>query len=638
MTATVQAKKETREFQTEVKQLLRLMIHSLYSNKEIFLRELISNASDACDKLRFAALSQPELANDKQALEIVITFDDKAKTVTIADPGIGMTHDEVIDHLGTIAKSGTKAFVESLSGDQAKDSQLIGQFGVGFYSAFMVADKVTVLTRKAGSPVESATRWESEGDGAYTIESAAKATRGTEVTLHLKKEETNLLDHWALRNLIHRYSDHISFPIKMLKAPGYDKEGKPEPQTGEFETVNQATALWTRPRTEISDEEYKEFYKHIAHDFYDPLTWSHNKVEGNQQFTSLLYIPSKAPYDLWDRDRKSGLKLYVKRVFIMDNAEFMPSYLRFVRGVIDSSDLPLNVSREILQNNALVDKIKAASVKKILSMLEKMAKNNPEDYQKFWKEFGQVLKEGPSEDHENREKIVSLLRFASTHADTPEQTVSLQDYVSRMPKSQKHIYYVTADNFNAAKNSPHLEAFREKGIEVLLLTDRIDEWMAATAGEFEGKSWQSVAKGDLDLDGDGADKKDQNVEAESLKKDMAGVVEHMQKVLGDAVKEVRISNRLTDSPACVVADNDAMSLHLQRMVAQAGQAMPISKPIFEINPKHALVAQLKDEQDDENFAEWTRLLFDQALLTDGGQIEDPVLYVKRVNKFLVSHH
>lgn len=634
MTDAASPQKETFTFQTEVKQLLHLMIHSLYSNKEIFLRELISNASDAQDKLRFEALNNKELMADDADLKITLKADKEAKTLTISDNGIGMTRDEVIENLGTIAKSGTKAFIENLSGDQAKDSQLIGQFGVGFYSAFMVADKVTVITRKAGSAADEAVRWESQGDGAYTLETATKATRGTDVILHLKPAEENLLDNWKLRSLVSKYSDHISFPIEMEKAPEFDKDGKEKPATGEMETVNQATALWTRPRNEITDEEYKEFYKHVAHDYQDPLDWIHAKVEGNQEFTTLLYVPQTAPFDLWDRERKSGLKLYIKRVFIMDNAEFLPNYLRFVKGVVDAADLPLNVSREILQDSKQVNAIKASVVKRTLTMLKKMAESQPENYAKFWKAFGQVLKEGPGEDFENKEKIAELLRFSSTLNDSEEQTVSLKDYVSRMKEKQEHIYYVTADNFNAAKNSPHLEMFRKKGIEVLLLSERVDEWLVSMLTDYDGKKLQSVSKGVVDLDSDKTE--EEKAQEEQVKKNFESILADMKKALDEKVKDVRITHRLTDSPSCVVAEEEGMSLHLQRIMAQAGQAVPPSKPVLEINPEHQLVARLKEVQDDESFKEWSLMLFEQAVIADGGQLDDPVAFVKRMNK-LLSH-
>ena len=624
-------KKETFGFQTEVKQLLHLMIHSLYSDPEIFLRELISNASDASDRLRFEALSNAKLMEKDTDLKINITFDEKAKTLSIKDNGIGMTHDDVIEHLGTIAKSGTKSFIESLTGDQSKDSQMIGQFGVGFYASFMVADKVTVFTRRAGLKVEEGVKWESKGDGEYTVEKINRPSRGTEIVLHIKKDHKNFLDNHKLREIIHKYSDHIAIPINMPKLPEYDKDGKAKPAEG-VEVVNQAKALWTRSRQEIKDEEYKEFYKHVSHDFQDPLAWSHNKVEGKQEYTSLLYIPAAAPFDLYDQERKSGLKLYVQRVFIMDNANMLPSYLRFVKGVIDSADLPLNVSREILQSNALVDKIKSASVKKVLSMLDKMAKKKPEEYEKFWTQFGQVIKEGPAEDHNNKEAIAKLCRFASTHTDSNKQDVSLQDYIGRMKPEQKHIYYVIADTFAAAKNSPHLEVFRKKGVEVLLLTDRVDEWLMSHLTEFDGKSFQSVSKGALDLDDKETDA--EKKQHEKVEKDFASVLKQVKEALGDKIKEARLTHRLTDSPACVVTDDAGMSLHLQRMMQAAGQPMMPAAPILEINPDHRLVQALKAEQDDNKFADWSKILLNQALLAEGATLDDPASYVKMVNQYL----
>ncbi len=637
MSTKTKTKKETHGFQTEVKQLLQLMIHSLYSNQEIFLRELISNASDAADKLRFLAIANPEFLPAGQELKIEIVPDKKAKTLTIKDFGVGMSHDEVIENLGTIAKSGTKAFMESLTGDQSKDSKLIGQFGVGFYSAFMVADKVTVLTRRAGLAEDQAVRWESEGQGEYTIEPATKAEVGTEVTLHLKKDTESFLDTWKVRNIITKYSDHIALPIYMPKAPEIDDKGKEQPSTGELEVVNKAKALWTRAKSEITDEDYKGFYKDISHDYQEPLAWSHNKVEGKTEYTSLLYLPQQAPFDLFDRERKSGLKLYIQRVFIMDNADMLPAYLRFVKGVIDSSDLPLNVSREILQSSAVVDKIKTATVKKVLDMIEKMAEKQPENYAKFWKAFGQVLKEGVGEDAANREQLAKLYRFASTHDDQAEPAVSLTDYVSRMKTGQKHIYYVTAESFTAAKNSPHLEIFRKKGIEVLLLTDRVDEWLVSNLNEFDGKSLQSVAKGDLKLDEiktSDADKKEDTEQKAKTEKEFESVLKHAKEVLGDKVKQVRLTDRLTDSPACVVSDDAGMSMHLQRLMMSAGQKMPTMAPILELNPEHSMVRTLQETQDDSVFSDWMYLLLDQALLAEGGQLEDPAGFVKRMNRYL----
>lgn len=547
-------------FQTEVKQLLHLVIHSLYSNKEIFLRELISNASDASEKLRFEALSNANVFEDDADLHVRVSFDKEAKTISIADNGIGMTKEEAIEHLGTIAKSGTKRFLDSLTGDQSKDSQLIGQFGVGFYSAYIVADKVTVNSRKAGQNANEAVRWESKADGSFTVETITKEKRGTEIVLHLKDSEEALLDAWKLKEIITKYSDHISLPIQMIKVD-VDKDGK-ETVTDEWETINKAKALWTRSKSDISEEDYKEFYKHISHDFSDPLTWSHNKVEGNLEYTSLLYLPERAPFDLWDRERKSGLQLYVQRVFIMENENLLPSYLRFVKGVIDTNDLPLNISREILQHNRVVEKIKKATTKKVLDMIAKMAQNEPEKYDTFWKAFGQVIKEAPSEDQENKEKVAKLLRFASTHQNTANQEVSLEEYVARMKEGQKHIYFVTAESFNAAKNNPQLEIFRKKDIEVLLMYDRVDEWMTSHLSEFDGKTLKSIAKGDLDLgelDSD-EDKKEQ----EKVEKDFESIIKQMKEVLKEKVEDVRISKRLTDSPSCIVVNDYGMSMHLQK--------------------------------------------------------------------------
>ncbi|WP_417551118.1 molecular chaperone HtpG [Methylophaga sp.] len=631
----VDAHKETMGFQTEVKQLLNLMIHSLYSNKEIFLRELISNAADAADKLRFEALSDDALYEEDGDLNIRVTFDKDARTITISDNGIGMTRQEVIDNIGTIARSGTKAFFGQLTGDQAKDSQLIGQFGVGFYSAFIVADKVTLKTRRADTTKEHGVLWESAGEGEFNIETVEKVTRGTEVTLHLREGEDEFLNGWRLRNVIRKYSDHINLPIIMQKEPVPDEEGNIDESIIEDETVNKATALWTLSKNDISEEQYKEFYKQIAHDFQDPLTWSHNKVEGNTEYTSLLYIPSKAPFDLWDRDRMHGIKLYVKRVFIMEDSEqLMPRYLRFIRGVIDTNDLPLNVSREILQSSKVIDTIRAASVKKILSELNKMANNEPEQYAEFWKEFGQVIKEGPGEDFANKEALAKLLRFASTESGNTDQTVSLEDYVSRMKDKQDKIYYITAESYAAAKNSPHLEVFRKKGIEVLLLTDRVDEWLVNSLTEFDGKHLQSVAKGDLDL-GELEDEAEKKAH-EEVEKNFEDLIERVKKTLDDKVKDVRITHRLTDSPACLVADNYDMSGNLERMLKAAGQQVSASKPILELNPEHPMVAKLKDEQNDEQFGDWTSILFDQALLAEGGQLEDPASFVKKLNAMLLQ--
>mgnify|MGYP001824156785 CR=1 FL=1 len=622
---SVDTQKETLEFQAEVKQLLHLMIHSLYSNKEIFLRELVSNGSDACDKLRFEALANDALYEDDPNLRLRVTFDKEARTVTVTDNGIGMTRDEVAENIGTIAKSGTRQFFESLTGDQASDAQLIGQFGVGFYSAFIVADRVTLTTRRAGLSAEQGVRWESDGSGNYTLETVARDVHGTEVVLHLREGEDEFLDAFRLRSIIHKYSDHIPLPIEM---PVQDEE-----KQGEFESVNRASALWTRPRSEITDEEYREFYKHVAHDFEDPLNWVHSSVEGTQSYKSLFYIPARAPFDLYDRDSRHGIKLYVRRVFIMDDAEqLMPYYLRFVRGLVDSDDLPLNVSREILQHNKLIDTIRGGSVKKVLGVLESMAKDEPETYQAFWKEFGNVLKEGPGEDFANRERIAKLLRFASTKLDTDEQSVSLDDYIGRMQEGQDKIYFITADSFAAAKNSPHLQVFRRKGIEVLLLSDRVDEWLVSHLTEFDGKALVSIAKGQLDLD-ELADE-EEKAAAKQTEDEFAGLVKRMQEVLGERVKEVRVSQRLTDSPSCLVADEQDMAVHLQRLLRQAGQHVPESKPILEINPGHALVSRLKGESGEERFADWSLILFDQALLSEGGQLEDPVSFVNRLNKLL----
>ncbi len=628
---TTTAQKETLGFQAEVKQLLHLMIHSLYSNKEIFLRELISNASDAADKLRFEALSDAALFENDSELKIRISFDKDARTLTIADNGIGMNRQEVIDNIGTIAKSGTREFFSALSGDQKKDAALIGQFGVGFYSAFIVADKVSLTTRRAGLTAEHGVRWESGGEGDYTLETVEKAARGTEIVLHLRDGDDEFLNDWKIKSTIRKYSDHITLPIVMKKSEWKDGEQVP---TDEDESVNQASALWARAKNDVTDEQYEEFYKHVAHDFEKPLAWSHNRVEGKQEYISLLYIPGRAPFDLYDRERRHGIKLYVKRVFIMDDAEqLMPQYLRFIRGVIDSSDLPLNVSREILQHSKEIDGIKAGSVKKVLGMLEDMAENEAEKYATFWKEFGRVLKEGPGEDFANKDKIAGLLRFASTHADTDEETVALKDYIGRMKDGQDKIYFVTADSFAAAKHSPHLEIFRKKGIEVLLLSDRVDEWLMGSLTEFDGKQLQSVAKGDLDLGKleDEAEKEAQK-QAEGEFKDL---VEKIKTALGeDKVREVRVTHRLTDSPACIVTGEHDMSANLERMLKAAGQKAPSTKPILEINPQHRLVERLKTESDDGKFADWAHLLFDQALLAEGGQLEDPASFVRRLNGLL----
>ncbi len=628
--------KETLGFQAEVKQLLQLMIHSLYSNKEIFLRELISNASDAADKLRFEAMSHADWYESDPELKIKISFSKEAKTITISDNGIGMSRDEVVANLGTIARSGTKEFFSKLSGDQQKDAALIGQFGVGFYSAFIVADNIVVETRRAGLPANEGVRWESQGAGEFTIESINRPERGTTITLHLREGEDELLSSWKLKSIIRKYSDHISLPIQMQKEE-WDETKKEQVLKDEFENINQATALWARPKSEVTEEQYKEFYKHISHDFQDPLTYSHNRVEGRSEFTQLLFIPKKAGFDLWDRNKRSGIKLYVKRVFIMDDAEqLMPTYLRFVSGVIDSADLPLNVSREILQESRDVKTIRESSTKRVLSMLEDLANSEDagrkEQYADFWKEFGQVLKEGIGEDTGNQERIAKLARFASTHNDLAEQTVSLVDYVSRMKDGQDKIYYVTGDSYTAAKNSPHLEIFRKKGVEVLLLSDRVDEWMLSYFHEFDGKQLVSVAKGGLDLGAlaDEAEKKEQK-ETEEQYKDL---IERMKKTLEDQVKDVRITLRLTDSPACLVADEHELSGNLLRMLKAAGQQAPDIKPILEINPQHPLVLKLKYE--DKQFDDWARILFDQALLAEGGQLQDPAGFVKRINQMLLA--
>ncbi len=630
---TVESYKETLEFQAEVKQLLKLMIHSLYSNKEIFLRELVSNASDACDKLRFEALGNDNLYGGDSDLKIHVEFDKEAKTLTISDNGIGMSRDEIVENIGTIANSGTKKFIDSLTGDQAKDSHLIGQFGVGFYSTFIVANKVTVKSRRAGLNADQAVLWESEGEGNYTLETIEKDSRGTDIILHIREGEEEFLDNWRLKQIIHTYSDHISLPITMPKeVEASDEEGEQASAT-ENEVVNKASALWVRDKNEIKEDEYKEFYKHIAHDFEEPMKWSHNKVEGNQSYTSLLYIPKNPPFDLYERERKMGIKLYVKRVFIMDDTDhIMPMYLRFVRGIVDSDDLPLNVSREILQHNKVIDRIKSASVKKVLGMIESMAKNDQEQYAIFWKAFGNVMKEGPIEDFANKDRVAKLLRFASTSNDSAEQTVSLEEYITRMKEGQEQVYYITSDSYAAAKNSPHLEVFKRKGLEVLLLSDRIDEWLVQHLTEFEGKKLQNIAKGDLDLGvfEDEEEKKAQEQAEDSMK----GVIELMKEKLTDKAKDVKITHRLTDSPSCLVLDQFDMGMQMQQIMRAAGQEIPESKPILEINPEHPLVAKLKDMSDQQQFENWSHILFDQAMLAEGGQLEDPAAYVKRVNNLL----
>jgi molecular chaperone HtpG len=626
---TDSAHKENMQFQTEVNQLLHLMIHSLYSNKEIFLRELISNGSDACDKLRFEAIGNDSLYENDGELRVEVEFDSAAGTITVRDNGIGMSRDEVVNNIGTIAKSGTKEFLSKLTGDQQKDSHLIGQFGVGFYSSFIVADKVTLTSRRAGDATSEGVRWESDAQSGYTLEQVEKATRGTEIVLHLKEDEKLLADGWRLRNIIRQYSDHIPLPVMMRK----QEEGK---QTEEWETVNKANALWTRSKSDVKDEEYQEFYKHVSHDWEDALAWSHNRVEGKYEYTSLLYLPSKAPFDLFDRDHNHGLKLYVQRVFIMEDKEnkLLPRYLRFVRGVLDSADLPLNVSREILQGNKIIESMKSGSVKKILGLLENMAANEPEKYQTFWKEFGKVLKEGPGEDFGNREEIAKLLRFSSTLDDSAEQKISLPDYIARMKEGQDKIYYITADTHTAAKNSPHLEVFRKKGIEVLLLSDRVDEWLVQHLMEFDGKSLQSVAKGELDLSK--LESEEDKKEQAKVEKEAKNIVEHIKKVLTEKVEDVKVSHRLTTSPSCIVLGEHDMALYMQQLLKQAGHEMPVNKPVLEINPTHPLLKRMEAETDDDRFAEWASVLLDQAILAEGGQLEDPAGFVHRLNSLMLA--
>ncbi|WBE24114.1 molecular chaperone HtpG [Denitrificimonas caeni] len=629
----VEAQKETLGFQTEVKQLLHLMIHSLYSNKEIFLRELISNASDAADKLRFEALSAPELLEGDPELKIRISFDKDANTLTIEDNAIGMSRDEVVNHLGTIAKSGTAEFFKNLSGDAKKDSQLIGQFGVGFYSAFIVADKVEVFTRRAGAPAAEGVLWSSAGEGEFEISTIEKAERGSRIVLHLKKDDSEFADGFRLRNIITKYSDHVALPIELPKeVTGEDADGAAEV---EWEVVNRASALWTRPRTEVKDEEYQEFYKHVAHDFEDPLAWSHNKVEGRLEYTSLLYVPTRAPFDLYQREAPRGLKLYVQRVFIMDQAdEFLPLYLRFIKGVVDSNDLSLNVSREILQKDPVIDSMKSALTKRVLDMLEKMAKNSPEDYQKFWDAFGQVLKEGPAEDFSNKEKVAGLLRFASTQSGNDEQTVGLSQYIERMQDGQDKIYFLTGESYAQVKNSPHLEVFRKKGIEVLLLTDRIDEWLMSYLTDFDGKSFVDVARGDLDL---GAlDTEEDKQAQDEVAKSKEALVTRLKTVLGDQVADVRVSHRLTDSPAILAIGEQDLGLQMRQILEASGQKVPESKPVFEINPAHNLVEKLDAEADEQRFEDLSMILFDQAALAAGDSLKDPAAYVQRLNKLLVE--
>ncbi|MEB1530481.1 molecular chaperone HtpG [Xanthomonas sp. WHRI 7945] len=630
---SVETQKETLGFQTEVKQLLQLMIHSLYSNKEIFLRELISNASDAADKLRFEALVKPELLDGDAQLRIRIGFDKDAGTVTIDDNGIGMSREEIVSHLGTIAKSGTSDFLKHLSGDQKKDSHLIGQFGVGFYSAFIVADQVDVYSRRAGLPASEGVHWSSRGEGEFEVATIDKPERGTRIVLQLKDGEDSFADGWKLRGIVRKYSDHIALPIELPKE--HIGEDKDKPEAPEWETVNRASALWTRPRTEIKDEEYKELYKHIAHDHEDPVAWSHNKVEGKLDYTSLLYVPGRAPFDLYQRDASRGLKLYVQRVFIMDQAEqFLPLYLRFVKGIVDSSDLPLNVSREILQSGPVIDSMKSALSKRALDMLEKLAKDEPERYKSVWKNFGQVLKEGPAEDFGNREKVAGLLRFASTHSGDAEQSVALADYVARMKDGQDKLYYLTGESYAQIKDSPHLEVFRKKGIEVLLLTDRIDEWLMSYLTEFDGKSFVDVARGDLDLGK--LDSEEEKQAMEEAAKAKQGLVERIQQALGEDVSEVRVSHRLTDSPAILAIGQGDLGLQMRQILEASGQKLPESKPVFEFNPAHPLIEKLDAEADGERFGDLARVLFDQAALAAGDSLKDPAAYVRRLNKLLLE--
>ena len=632
------AQKETLGFQTEVKQLLQLMIHSLYSNKDIFLRELISNASDAADKLRFESIAHPEWLEDDPELKIRVTFDKDQRTITITDNGVGMTREEVIDNIGTIAKSGTKSFLDSLTGDAKNDANLIGQFGVGFYSAFIVADNVVLTTRRAGLPTSDGVRWESAGQGEYTLETIDKPMRGTEIVLHLKAGEDDFLDDWRLKQIVRTYSDHISLPIEMRVSKSHaSEEEKDAVSQNEFEVVNQASALWARNRTDITEAEYKEFYKHVAHDFSDPLAWTHSRVEGRQDYTQLLFIPSRAPFDLYDRERKQGVKLYVRRVFIMeDTQQLMPHYLRFVRGVIDSNDLPLNVSREILQQSKDIETIRAGCVKKVLAMLEDIAQNDSAKYQTFWNAFGQVLKEGVGEDFTNQARIAGLLRFASTHSESNEHTVSLSDYIARMKQGQEKIYYITAETPAAARNSPHLEVFKKKGIEVLLLTDRIDEWVTSSLHQFEDKALQSVTKGELDLGvlEDESDKQAQQALEEAAKP----VIERIRSALEkeNKVKEVRVTARLTESPACLVVGEHDMSANLERLLKSVGQKVDGIKPTLEVNPDHILVKRLADEQDEERAADLAYVLYDQALLAEGGKLDDPAAFVKRINRLMLE--
>ncbi len=639
---TVEAHKETLDFQAEVSQVLNLMVRSLYSNKEIFLRELISNASDAAEKLRFEALTDEALFEDDPELKIRVEFDKEKRTVTISDNGIGMNRQEVTETIGTIANSGTRQFIEAMTGDQSKDSQLIGQFGVGFYSSFIVADRVTLITRRAGLGAEHGVRWESDGKGTYTLETVDKPGRGTDVILHLREDESEFLEGYRLRSVISKFSDHVAIPIEMLKEvypapPGEEgEEEEKKEEAPEYEVVNKGSALWMRPKSEISEEEYAEFYKHVSHDFEEPLAHVHNRVEGSNEYSSLLYIPKRAPFDLWDKDQKHGIKLYVRRVFIMDEADkLMPHYLRFVKGIVDSDDLPLNVSREILQHSRKIDTIRTANTKRILGLLEKMAKNETEKYATFWEQFGQVMKEGPGEDVPNRERISGLLRFASTHNEGDEQNISLDDYIERMKEGQEKIYYITADSMPAARHSPHLEVFRKKGIEVLLMIDRVDEWLVSHLMEYKGKRLQSVAKGELDL-GELEDQEEKK-EHEEIAKEHAGLIERLKSALGeDVVKEVRVSSRLTDSPACLVVEDTDMSANLERLLKSVGQEAPSTKPIMEINVGHPLVDHLDNEPDEERFADLSKILFDQALLAEGGQLKDPASFVSRLNGLMLQ--
>ncbi len=642
---TVDAHKETMEFQAEVSQVLNLVIRSLYSNKEIFLRELISNASDAAEKLRFEALTDDALYEEEPDLKIQVQVDKERGTITVTDNGIGMSRQEVQETIGSIASSGTKKFLQSLSGDQAQDNQLIGQFGVGFYASFIVADKVTLTTRRAGLSSEHGVRWESTGEGNYTVETVDRAGRGTDVTLHLRDDEKEFLESYRLRSVISKFSDHVAIPVEMLKEEhgtvdeekegAEENKGDKEEKKPEWEQVNRGTALWMRNKSEIKDEEYNEFYKHTGHDFEDPLAYVHNRVEGTNEYSSLLFIPGRAPFDLWDRNPKHGVKLYVRRVFIMDEADkLMPHYLRFVKGVVDSDDLPLNVSREILQHDKKIDSIRTANVKRILGVLEKMAKDDSEKYKKFWNEFGNVLKEGPVEDFENKERISGLLRFATTKSEGEEQNVSLDEYIERMQDKQEKIYYITADSYAAAKHSPHLEVFKQKDVEVLLLTDRVDEWLITNISDYKGKHIQSVAKGQLDL-GELEDKESKQ-EQEKIAEEHKGLVERITKVLGEAVKEVRISNRLTDSPACLVVGDYDMSANLQRVLKQMGQEAPPSVPILEVNATHPVVEKMDQEQDEDRFADMSKILLDQAMLAEGGQLSDPAAFVHRLNKLMLA--